>query len=137
MSEQTPDLAEPRQKGLAAIECLQHTREMPIAVALDGISGVGKSTLASLIAEDVHAAVIQVDDFFAANIPDAEWDGKSVEQRATECFDRQPLRSEALEPLISGRAASRHDSIHAGHSSMTSNASRLSGRLCRSAPAAR
>ncbi len=105
MSEQTPDLAEARQKVLAAIERLQHTHEMPIVVALDGKSGAGKSTLASLIAEDVHAAVIQLDDFFAANIPDTEWDSRTVEERATDCFEWQRVRSEALEPLISGRAA--------------------------------
>ena len=105
MSEQTPDLSEARQKVLAAIERLQHTHEMPIVIALDGKSGSGKSTLASLIAEDVHAAVIQLDDFFAANIPDAEWDSRTVEERATDCFEWQRVRSEALEPLISGRAA--------------------------------
>ena len=77
---------------------------MPIVVALDGKSGAGKSTLASLIAGDVHAAVIQVDDFFAANIPNAAWDGMPIEQRATDVFDWQRLRSEALEPLITGRA---------------------------------
>lgn len=45
------------------------------------------------------------DDFFAANIPDAEWDSRTVEERATDCFEWQRVRSEALEPLISGRAA--------------------------------
>ena len=105
MSERTPDLAESRQKVLAAIERLEATHETPIVVALYGRSGAGKSTLASLLAGDVHAAVIQVDDFFAANIPDAEWDSRSVEERATDVFDWERLRSEALEPLLSGRAA--------------------------------
>ncbi len=105
MSEQAPALAEARQKVLTAIERLKHTDEIPIVVALDGKSGSGKSTLALLVAEDVHAALIQLDDFFAVSIPDAEWDTKTVEQRATDCFEWQRVRSEALEPLLSGRAA--------------------------------
>ena len=90
---------------LATIEGLKGAHQMPIVVAMDGKSGSGKSMLASLVAEYVHAAVIQLDDFFAASIPDAEWDSKSVEQRATDVFEWQRVRSEALEPLLSGRAA--------------------------------
>lgn len=105
MGERTPDLAEAHQDVLAAIERLKPTDQMPIVVALDGKSGSGKSTLAKLIAEDVHAAIIQMDDFFAAEITDKEWDSKSVEERATDCFHWQLVRSDALEPLISGRTA--------------------------------
>lgn len=80
----------------------------PVVVALDGGSGSGKSTLASLLGQQVDCVVVQLDDFFAANIPDWEWDSKSIFERARDVFDWQRVRTEALEPLLAGRVARWH-----------------------------
>jgi hypothetical protein len=45
----------------------------PLAVAIDGRSGSGKSTVASLVAAAVGGALVPCDDFFAADIPAAGW----------------------------------------------------------------
>ena len=58
----------------AAIQRLLSNRFTPVVVALDGRSGSGKSTLARFIADDLKAALIPCDDFFAADIPRATWD---------------------------------------------------------------
>src|SRR5262245_8216980 len=83
-------------------------RAPPILVALDGGSGAGKSTLAVWIAEELDAALIQSDDFFAANISDAEWDLRTPAARAADVIDWRRLRAEALEPLRAGKSAKWH-----------------------------
>jgi para-aminobenzoate synthetase len=83
-------------------------RKTPILVALDGGSGSGKSTLALLIAEELDAALIQSDDFFAAEITDAEWDARNPKERARDVIDWRRLRAEVLEPLCAGEPAKWH-----------------------------
>ncbi len=83
-------------------------RNRPIVAALDGGSGSGKSTVALLIAEELGAALIQGDDFFAADISDAEWDLRTPEARAADAIDWRRLRAEALEPLLAGKSAKWH-----------------------------
>ncbi len=80
----------------------------PIVVALDGPSGAGKSTLATIIAQDLDAAIIPCDDFFAAEIPRAVWDTLTPTARAAAALDWRRLRTEALDPLLSGRPAQWH-----------------------------
>jgi para-aminobenzoate synthetase len=80
----------------------------PMLVALDGGSGSGKSAVASLIMEELGAAVIPCDDFFAAEISDTEWDLLTPEARADKAIDWRRLRAEALEPLLAGRSAKWH-----------------------------
>jgi len=77
----------------------------PLLVALDGGSGSGKSTLA---AADLDAAIVESDDFFAADITDAEWDAMGPKERAAAAIDWRRLRREALEPLLAGKSASWH-----------------------------
>jgi uridine kinase len=84
------------------------TRRSPILVALDGGSGAGKSTLASMLAQKVDSAVVQLDDFFSANIPDWEWDTRSIPERARDVLEWQRLRSDALEPLLARKTARWH-----------------------------
>lgn len=84
------------------------TRPSPILIALDGGSGSGKSTLASILEQKMDCVVVQLDDFFAANIPDWEWDSFSVQERATKVFDWQRVRAQALEPLLAGQTARWH-----------------------------
>jgi uridine kinase len=93
---------------VAAIRRLMADRAPPILVALDGGSGAGKSTLASLIAEELDAALIPSDDFFAAEITDAQWDSRTPEERARDVIDWRRLRAEALEPLRAGAPAKWH-----------------------------
>ena len=77
----------------------------PLVVGFDGRSGAGKSTLASQVAEETGAAVVPMDNFFAASILDAEWDRMTVEERWANVFEWQRIRSEAIVPLIAGRVA--------------------------------
>jgi uridine kinase len=56
----------------------------------------------------MDAVVVPLDDFFAAHIPDWEWDTRSVAQRAQDVFDWQRLRAQALEPLLASQSARWH-----------------------------
>ncbi len=82
--------------------------KIPFLVALDGGSGAGKSTLALLIAQALNAALIQGDDFYAANISHTEWETRTPEQRAADVIDWRRLRVEALEPLLAQKPARWH-----------------------------
>src|SRR5262245_45431082 len=108
MSTPTPELNMAAQTIVAETRRLMASRKAPILVALDGGSGSGKSTLAVMIAEELDAALIQSDDFFAAQISDAEWDARAPKTRAADAIDWCRLRAEALEPLLAGEPARWH-----------------------------
>lgn len=76
-----------------------------LVVAIDGRSGSGKSTVAEAVAQDIDAVIVPCDDFFAANVSDAEWDRRTPEQRAADAIDWRRLKREAIEPLRTGRPA--------------------------------
>ena len=82
--------------------------QVPLVVAFDGRSGAGKSTLASRVAEAVQAAVVLLDDFFAASIPNAEWDRMTAEERGARVFDWARVRAQAVGPLRAGKTAWWH-----------------------------
>lgn len=82
--------------------------QVPLVVAFDGRSGAGKSTLASQIAGKTRAAVVPLDDFFAASIPNADWDRMTVEERGANVFDWARIRAEAIMPLLAGSVARWH-----------------------------
>jgi uridine kinase len=105
MNSSNPNWADACSKVLLAIQRLLASRQGPVVVALDGGSGAGKSTLASLIASKVETAVIPVDDFFSAHIPENQWDVFSVEERLQYVFDWQRLRENAITPLLNGTPA--------------------------------
>ena len=90
---------------LIQIGSLLAEKGRPIVVALDGGSGAGKSTLASMIEREKDAAIIPLDDFFSANIPDNQWDEFSVEEKLKYVFDWDRLRKDAIEPLLAGKPA--------------------------------
>lgn len=92
-------------KVMSAIRRLQSSRPGPMVIAIDGGSGAGKSTLASWVADKVNAALIQMDDFFAADIPDSHWNDFSVEDRLNHVFDWQRVRDCAIKPLLAGEPA--------------------------------
>jgi uridine kinase len=73
-----------------------------VCVALDGRSGVGKSTLAKRLAEATTATLLDGDSFFAGGIAVR---GDSPEERARDCIDWRRQRA-VLEALRAGRAAS-------------------------------
>ena len=78
-------------------ECLTHYS--PLIIAIDGRCGAGKTTLASILQQQLGAVVISADDFFLR-----------PEQRTPERFaqpggnmDRERLAEEVLIPLREGR----------------------------------
>lgn len=82
-------------------ESSQH-KGLPFTVAVDGRSGVGKSTLARALAERVESCVIEGDDFYAGGI---ELRTDSPASRAAACKDWTRQRP-VLEALAAGREAS-------------------------------
>lgn len=92
---------------VAAIRWRLSWRRSPLVVALDGRSGVGKSTLAAWLATRLGAAVVSGDDFYAGG-SDAAWANLAPADRAEHCIDWRRLRMEALEPLCAGRPAVWH-----------------------------
>ena len=74
----------------------------PLVVSLDGRSGAGKSTR---VAGETGAAIVPMDEFFAAYIPDAEWDRMTIKERGMKVFDWARIRSEVVEPLLSSQTA--------------------------------
>jgi len=105
MNDLNDNLVEASTKVIAAIRRLLSSRPGPIVGALDGGSGAGKSTLARLIQDRVETALIPIDDFFAADIPDSRWDEFSVEERLRYVFDWRRLRESVIEPLLAGERA--------------------------------
>jgi para-aminobenzoate synthetase len=79
----------------------------PFLVALDGRSGVGKSTLARRLAAELAATLVEGDDFYAGG-SEAEWDARSAAEKAALCMNWRRMRAEALEPLLAGRSATWH-----------------------------
>ena len=77
----------------------------PLVIALDGRSGVGKSTIASQLAVVLPATIIPTDDFFAAELTSADWDARSPSERARDAIDWQRLRRLVIEPLRAGEPA--------------------------------
>lgn len=76
----------------------------PCVVALDGRSGVGKSTLAARLAGALDAVVVGGDDFYAGGV---ELRDDGPEERARDCIDWRRQRS-VIEALRARRPASYH-----------------------------
>ena len=93
---------------LEQIKRLVSRKPAPVVIALDGGSGSGKSTLAARIAKELGAAVIPLDDFFAANIPDPKWDEFTIEEKLRYVFDWSRFREQVLAPLRRGEPARWH-----------------------------
>ena len=108
MSQPIRRLADACQKILVEIERRTQHQQTPVLVAVDGGSGAGKSTLAAMLGREIDAVVVPLDDFFAAHIPDWEWDARSIAERARDVVDWQRLRANALEPLLAGQSARWH-----------------------------
>lgn len=78
----------PEMTGVAALAAHvlkgPHAPDRPFLMALDGRSGVGKSTLAAALGKRLKAAVIEGDDFYAGGI---ELRNDRAEARAAACID--------------------------------------------------
>jgi para-aminobenzoate synthetase len=92
---------------IAAVRELQVNRQPPLVIALDGRSGVGKSTRAALIALQFGGAIIPGDDFFAGGT-DAWWAQQTASEKVDGCIDWRRLKDEVLIPLRAGRVATWH-----------------------------
>ncbi len=77
-------------------------RPSPLVLAIDGRSGVGKSTLAEWLAEELSASLIEGDDFYAGG---TEILGDPPASRAARCIDWQTQRR-VLSALREGKTAS-------------------------------
>lgn len=73
--------------------------QRPFLVALDGRSGTGKSTFAASLAQQLGAAVVEGDDFFAGGV-DLRRDIPA--SRAAACIDWRRQRN-VIETLAAGR----------------------------------
>lgn len=94
-------------KVVQKIEERRKSKKGPILVALDGRSGVGKSTLSQLVAEKTGGVIIVSDDFYSGGNDD-KWQGYSAQAKADEAIDWKRMRREVLEPLLAGRPVSWH-----------------------------
>ena len=93
---------------VAEIERRLAQHSSPLVVALDGGSGAGKSTLAALVAKAFDTALIPLDDFYRADIPDVQWDRFTVVKRLAHVFNWRRLREQVIKPLREGRTARWH-----------------------------
>ncbi len=89
------------------IRSLAESKKGPILVAIDGRSGVGKSTFAKKLREKVGGVTVMGDDFYSGG-SDEEWNKLTPKEKVDKCIDWKRLRVEVLEPLLSGKSTSRH-----------------------------
>lgn len=78
-----------------------HQKVSPFIVAIDGRSGVGKSTMAQALAERLDAGLIEGDDFYAGG---TELRSDSAASRAAACIDWTKQRS-VLEAVAASQTA--------------------------------
>jgi uridine kinase len=90
------------------VSALVRSDDRPLLIAIDGCSGSGKSSIATLVVEILGATLIATDDFFAAHISDQGWLSRSCMERAADAIDWQRLTSEVLEPLLRRTPAQWH-----------------------------
>jgi uridine kinase len=90
---------------VSEIRHLLERKRSPMVLVLDGGSGAGKSTIAALIEKEIDTALIPLDDFFSADIPDNQWDTFTVEEKLEYVFDWDRVRQQVIEPLLKGRLA--------------------------------
>lgn len=81
---------------------LRRSEASPFLIAIDGPSGVGKSTVAAHLAERLNAAIVEGDDFFAGG---TEVHDLGPEALADLCIDRERLHA-VLRTLKAGEPAS-------------------------------
>lgn len=88
---------------LRRIQTLCESDMTPRLVVIDGRSGTGKSSIASLLSSCIGAPLISGDDFYAGGVVVHE--NRSATELADICIDRERLRT-VLETLKAGNPAS-------------------------------
>jgi uridine kinase len=76
-------------------------------VALDGMSGTGKTTIAREVAKRLDAVNVLCDDFFIGGY-NTEWTKRSPQEMIDTVIDWRRMRREVVEPLRAGRPARWH-----------------------------
>jgi hypothetical protein len=69
------------EEVVVAIERVLLHWQAPTIAAIDGGGDSGTSTLPSMIADELGALLIPLDDFFSAGIPDSQQDLFTMEER--------------------------------------------------------
>ncbi|HEX9695692.1 MAG TPA: hypothetical protein VGB64_05195 [Actinomycetota bacterium] len=101
-------IVDPDAPHVEAIRALAAGRdERPLLIALDGRSGVGKSTLALKMAVALRGEIVDSDSFYSGGTL-ADWHRSSATEKAERAIDWRRLRVDALEPLAAGRTARWH-----------------------------
>lgn len=95
------------QRALEIIRAAESAMARPLIIALDGRSGVGKTSIGEYFAAVERGEHIRTDDFWIGG-DSAYWDQLSPEDRADKAIDWQRLRREVLEPLHRGEVATWH-----------------------------
>jgi uridine kinase len=75
------------------IETIQKIKK-PFIVAISGFGGSGKTTFANLLASEIHAPIIGVDDFFNTT--------ERLNYERWEIYDFERLELEVIKPFLSG-----------------------------------
>lgn len=91
-----------KDRLISAIRELISVSELPVVIAIDGGSGAGKSTVAELLRHEFDAALVHLDDFYSANIPDSSWRAYSAEEKFQNVFRWRAVREDVLKPLKAG-----------------------------------
>jgi uridine kinase len=89
------------------IEKLKTERGGILVVALDGPSGVGKTTIARHIAERIDVVHVLCDDFFVGG-RNQFWAGQSPQYQIDNVIDWRRIRREVIEPLKAGKQVGWH-----------------------------
>lgn len=74
-------------------------------IAVDGHSAAGKSTFAEALAQSLHGSLVHGDDFYRVMDPVGRG-ALSPEEGALVFYDWERMLNAAIEPLMTGRAAS-------------------------------
>jgi uridine kinase len=92
----------------AVVRLFVARRGRPVGiVAVDGHSAAGRSTFAALLATELAATIVHADNFYRV-MGDRRRATLTAAEGASEYFDWQRLRDEALVPLRSGSSARFH-----------------------------
>src|SRR5262245_9027309 len=89
------------------IQELKTERVGVMVVALDGPSGVGKTTIAKHIAERIDVVHVLCDDFFVGG-RNPFWATQSAQYQIDNVIDWRRIRREVIEPLKAGKPAGWH-----------------------------
>lgn len=89
------------------LDLIAQSTKRPLLVAIDGRSGVGKTTFTKELEKEISCTVVHSDDFYSGGTLE-ERNSRTPQEEAELCIDYKRLRREALLPLLSKEAAIWH-----------------------------